>query len=204
MQQFSLSTVLLISIFVIGALTSVFLLSQGLDEENLRVLIRWTARSAATLFMIIFGLSSVRYVFKDRLSTLLLPYRPHLGLVFGTIHIYHLLFLVALQQTVHPVFTLAKTTSLIGGGIAYGLLLAMMVTTFPRFKARLSIRQWKTLHLIGGYWLWILFFRSYTRKAFVFGEWEGYLLFIPLLVVLALRLWRHYKESKWATISPEN
>ena len=105
--------------FLITIVSAIHIYVNGTEEEAVRLLIRWTARISALLFVLAFGAASTQYFLKDGFSALLLRYRPHIGLAFGTFHTFHLFFLIWLQKSIHPVFTLAKTTSLLGGGFAY-------------------------------------------------------------------------------------
>ncbi|NNE29594.1 MAG: hypothetical protein HKN16_08150 [Saprospiraceae bacterium] len=157
----------------------------GTEEESIRILIRWTAKIAATLFAFAFAASSLHYFFPRTTTAKLLKFRPHLGLAFATFHTFHLFFLIWLQQEIHPVFSLAKTSSLLGGSLAYLLMYGMVLTTFPGIRKRLNPRSWKLLHVIGGYWIWFIFFRSYFRN--VITKDQYYVLFTLFAAVLILR-----------------
>jgi hypothetical protein len=170
----------------IAAATALQLHFNGSEEESVRQLIRWSVRISTVLFSLAFGISSVQFFLKDAVSSLVLKYRPHIGLAFGAFHTAHLLFLIWLQNAIHPVFTLAKTSSLLGGGLAYVFMYLMMLTTYPQFKSRMSTAQWKLLHTVGGYWIWLIFFRTYFKKV-VFKE-EAYFLFGLLVLVFVLRI----------------
>jgi hypothetical protein len=180
-----ISVIVLTSILVI--VVSLFVIyPRGINEESIRLMIRWTAKSSATFFAIAFGVSSIHFLIKNGVTRTLLQYRPHIGLAFATFHSFHLFFLLWLQNSIHPVFTLAKTTSLAGGGLAYIFMYLMVLTTFPKVKAKISVKQWKLLHIIGGYWIWVIFFKSYFRK--VSRHDQGYFLCILLAIVFIARV----------------
>ncbi len=166
----------------------------GSNEESIRFLIRWTAKMSVVCFSLAFGISSVFHFFKNDLTAWIFNYRPHLGLAFAVFHTFHLVFLVILQTHIHPVFTLAKTSSLIGGGIAYGLMYLMVITTFYKGKTMMRPGTWRILHLIGGYWIWAVFFRSYFKQVFL--QDKGYLLFILISLVLVFRILRFFFREK--------
>ena len=169
------------------ALTSmIHILLRGSDESSVRFLIQWSAKCSATFFSVAFMASSVRAIFKNQFFNTWLRYRPHLGLIFTVFHTFHLLFLIWLQWDIHPVFTLAKRSSLLGGGMAYGFMYAMAITTFPTFKNKLQARHWKILHTTGGYWIWFIFIKTYWRNVSTRGE--EHFLFGLLALVLLLRL----------------
>jgi len=109
-----------------------------------------------------------------------------MGLSFMVFHSAHLIFLGLLQFQFHPVFDLAARKALMGGSLAYVFMYMMALTTFPYFKNKLSQKTWNRLHLIGGWWIWLIFFRSYFKAAI--GRNEEYLMFAALSLVLFLRL----------------
>ncbi len=186
-------TILAVVIFI-GLLGTIHVFQHGTDEEAVRILIRWSAKTSALLFSIAFGISAIQFLFKDKFTRILLKFRPHIGLSFGVSHTFHLAFLIWLQSAIHPVFTLAKTSSLLGGGLAYVFMYAMMVTTFPYFKQKISPARWKMLHLLGGYWIWLIFFRSYFKQVLNVGQ--GYTLLVILSGVLIIRVCYYIKNLK--------
>jgi len=157
----------------------------GINEPSTRFLIQWTAKISACLFAITFSASGFAYFIKNSFTQKLIRLRPAIGLLFFVSHTFHLLFLIFLQQKFHPVFTLAKTSSLIGGGLAYLFIILMAVTTFPYFKNQLSKVNWKILHIVGSYWIWIIFFRSYLRN--VLDKDQYHILLAILVISLLLR-----------------
>ncbi len=186
MKQPSYIRLIILASLAIVAISTMHIGINGTDEDAVRLLIRGTARASAILFAIAFGVSSFYYLFKNRWSGTVLKYRAHVGLAFGVFHTFHLFFLIWLQQVIHPVFTLAKTSSLIGGGLAYVFMYLMMITTFPSIKAKISLKSWKYLHLIGSYWIWLIFFRSYFKQ--VLTRDKGYVLLGIFILVIILRV----------------
>lgn len=94
----------------------------------------------------------------------------------------------------HPVFEVAATSSLIGGGLAYVFVVLMLLTSFDAFSRFLSSRQWTLLHTIGGYWIWFIFIKSYYKR--VTTELEYLPLLLLLTVVLVLRLAKVISEKR--------
>ena len=162
------------------------LFSYGFTEEGTRQAIRWTARISVVLFSLAFATSGLHRWLQNSLTFWLLMNRKYFGISFALIHLIHLFYLMILQYNFHPVFEKAKTISLIGGGMAYFFLLAMLITSFKQFSKYLSKRQWKILHTVGGYWIWYIFLRSYWKRAFT--EPEYYPLAILLVLVLIVRV----------------
>ena len=159
----------------------------GFTEESIRFLIRLTAKLSFALFCLAFAASGIHLFFRRSATFWLLMNRKYLGITFAIMHWVHLLFLGVLQSYFHPVFDLAKSTSLLGGGLAYLFLTLMFFTSFPRFSDSLSRPQWKLLHTIGGYWILFIFTTSYARRFMTEWEWLGYLVVIGL--VLGFRAW---------------
>ena len=176
----------LAAIIVLGIIIAGHIAFCGTEEESIRKVIAGTARLSASIFVVAFAASSLNYFMNNNWTRSLVSARPHIGLIFTASHTYHLLSLIYLQSAIHPVFTLAKTTSLLGGGLAYVFILLMAITTFPTFRQKLTARSWKTLHTLGMYWIWIIFFRSYFKQ--VLNKEEGYVLFTLLLIAFILRL----------------
>ncbi|MCB0519300.1 MAG: hypothetical protein H6577_07730 [Lewinellaceae bacterium] len=156
------------------------------DEASTRQAIRISARIAAVLFCMAFGASAFHRWMKNSFSFWLLMNRKYFGISFAVVHLIHLCFLLILQQYFHPVFNLAKTSSLLGGGLAYFFVVLMLLTSFPAFSKHLSRQHWKALHTVGSYWIWIIFFRSYLKRALT--EYEYVPLVVVLVFVLGLRL----------------
>jgi len=164
----------------------VFTFIYGTEEEDFRVLIRESAKIAAILFAISFCISSVHYFVDSNCTKRIRSFRPHLGLSFMVFHTFHLCSLIYLQMHLHPVFDLAKGVSLFAGSVAYIFMYLMALTTFPSFKKKLSINTWKYLHLIGGYWIWFIFFNSYFKN--VMNKERYYFLFGLFSFVLVIRV----------------
>ena len=162
------------------------------DESHLRHLIAWSAKLSAATFCLAFSASAINEIFQKKWSAVILAKRDFIGLTFANLHLAHLIFLFILQFKFHPVFEMAKTSSLLGGGMAYVFILAMVVTTFPRPKKAISSKNWMLLHKIGSYWIWFIFFRSYARNVFTKGEEQ--FLFSLICVTIMLRIYIEIKR----------
>lgn len=158
----------------------------GFDETTTRQAIRMSARVAVVLFCVAFGASAFHRLVKNGFSFWLLMNRKYFGISFAILHLIHLGFLLVLQQNFHPVFNMAKTISLLGGGLAYVFVVLMLLTSFEFFSKYLTRKQWKILHTAGGYWIWFIFIRSYVKRALT--EYEYIPLVVLLVAVVALRL----------------
>jgi sulfoxide reductase heme-binding subunit YedZ len=173
------------------AFAAIFLIG-GFNEEATRQAIRLSAKIAAVLFCMAFAASAVHGLLRNSFSFWWKMNRKFFGISFAMVHLLHLGFLLLLQQCFHPVFTMAKTSSLFAGGMAYLFAVAMLATSFPVFANRLTAKQWKLLHTIGGWWIWAIFMRSYTKRALTEAEYIPWA--ILLVAVLLLRLVAWWRE----------
>ncbi len=184
----------LVPIVVALALLAFLLIySNGFNEESTRRCIRLSAQISVLLFSLAFGASALQHLWPGRLTHWLSKHRKQLGVSFALTHLSHLFFLVMLQNFFHPVFTKAKTSSLIGGGLAYLFVLLMLLTSFHTFSKYLNQRQWKWLHLAGGYWIWFIFARSYWKNVI---DKQQYYFFALLVTGLLILRWWHALQPR--------
>lgn len=161
----------------------------GFTEDGIRAAIAWSAKISFTLFCLAFAASAAHLRIRNSLSFWWLMNRKYFGISFAINHLLHLGFLVILQQIFHPVFDLAANTSLMAGGVAYLFIVLMLLTSFETFSKQLSIKNWKLLHTIGGYWIWVIFMSTYFKKVKNVGV--EFLPFVLLLIlVLLLRIFK--------------
>lgn len=178
----------LVRLFVGGSIAFfvLLLLIYGLEEEGFRQQVRWSARISFTLFCLAFGASSLHHFLKNSFTWWLRMNRKYVGISFAIVHLIHLAFLIILQYAYHPVFNLAATSSLVGGGIAYFFVVMMLITSFDRWKQQLRQRHWKLVHTIGGYWIWSIYMSSYFKRADT--EPIHWVPVAILLIILIMRL----------------
>ncbi len=169
-----LSLLVFAAIFAIG----------GFNEESTRQCIRLTAKVSVVLFSMAFAASVVQGLLRNAFTFWWRMNRKYLGISFAIIHLIHLAFFGLLQQFFHPVFTLAKTSSLFAGGMAYLFLVLMLFTSFERFSKHLTKNQWKLLHTVGGWWIWGVFASSYFKRV-LRGDME-YLPWAMLVLAVAV------------------
>ncbi len=166
-----------------------FFLFFGFTEDGTRAAIAWSAKISFVLFCLAFAASAAHLRIRNSLSFWWLMNRKYFGISFAINHLLHLSFLVILQQVFHPVFDLAAGTSLVAGGLAYLFIVLMLLTSFEAFSKYLSQRNWKLLHTIGGYWIWLIFMSTYFKKVMNVGV--AFLPFVLILIfVLLLRIFK--------------
>lgn len=182
------STPLLLGLFAGLFAVAVGLLVGGDATERAGLAARWTARAALPLFVVAFlGAALVRR-WPGAATRALLRRRRQWGLGFALAHTIHL---AALAVNVIVYAPGRSWQSLIGGGVAYGIIYMMALTSTDGWQRRLG-KWWKRLHLFGSHYIWLIFTVSYVGRAF--GDDPGKRLvgvvFGGMLVAaLALRLW---------------
>ncbi len=140
----------------------------GAAEVGIRVVIRATARTSCTLFLLAFVASALRRAWRGRASAWILANRRYLGVSFAVSHLLHLCAILALYDwSIRRFFVETGVAASVFGGIGYLFVLAMALTSFDRTAAWLGPRRWARLHTLGVYYLWLIFALSYVPRAFV-------------------------------------
>ena len=178
----------LVDLVIVGAAAATF----GLTEEGVRILVRLTARISFVLFSAAFVASSLRALWPNSFTTWLLRNRRYVGVGFAFAHFVHLGAL-ALLNRLYP----ARWEELVGlplivvGSIGYVFIALMTATSFDRTTRWLGAKRWKTLHLTGGYVIWLVFALTYIPRA------VRSVVFVPaavlLVAVLGVRLWKAFR-----------
>jgi len=169
------------------AMVAMILAAEGTGAEGLRAVIRATARTSVTLFVLAFVASSLHRAWPTAASRWILRNRRYLGVSFATSHFAHLLAIFALcGWSPAGVLTEGGVAGVALGGVGYLCLAAMTITSFDRTAAWVGPRRWKRLHTAGGYYLWTIFFLTFAPRAFASPVYATFTL--GLLGVLVLRL----------------
>jgi DMSO/TMAO reductase YedYZ heme-binding membrane subunit len=142
------------------AMALLLLAVYGSGEPGLRVLIRATARSSLVLFLPAFVASSLRRLWPTPFSAWLLRNRRQLGVSFAVSHFLHLAAILALARNHADTFEVSPVT-IVGGGLGYVFIAAMVATSSDAAVRRLGPRRWKWLHRAGLWTLFVIFAQSY-------------------------------------------
>jgi methionine sulfoxide reductase heme-binding subunit len=160
------------------------LLGQGaIDVAQLAA--RYTARVAFPLFLIPYCASSLLRLWPRDLTKALVRYRRQWGLGFAFTHSVHLGALTGFYvlKGITP-----STQTLLGGGLAYGFIYVMALTSNDASMNALG-KWWKRIHVAGMHWIWFVFALTYFGRLFDAERWVQGAVFFPLcLVALGLRL----------------
>lgn len=175
----------------LGAVAAAMLAGQTSAEQAL-LAARWTARTALPVFLIAYLASSLVRLWPGDLSRALLRRRRQWGLGFALAHAIHL---VALAVNVLVFGPARPWQTLIGGGIAYLMVLLMALTSNDASMRRLG-KGWRWLHRFGIHYIWLIFFLSYASRLASPDKMMTGLVFTPvLLLALALRLWAGLRRN---------
>lgn len=157
------------------------------EVEGVRMVIRFTARSSLLLFCLAFSAAALARLWPSAGTRWLRRNRRYLGLSFAGSHAIHAAAIVAFANMDPASFAEATSAaSYIFGGIGYGFIIAMSATSLDRTAALIGPRAWRTLHLVGGYYLWFQFMVSFGKRVPAMPLYAAFLL--PLLIVMALRM----------------
>ena len=165
-------------------MTVLILGSAGSGEPGLRMLVRATARTSLVLFAGAFTASSLRRLWPTGATGWLLRQRRYLGLSFAVSHALHALAIGGLGLVLGDAFEVGAVTAIFGGG-AYLMIVLMAATSFDRSAAWLGRRRWRALHLVGVYWIWIIFANSYTSRAVMaIARGSESLAYVPVTILV--------------------
>ena len=179
---------------VLVVLMAALLAAYGTDEAGVRVVVRMSAKTSLLLFMSAFVASAAYQLWPGAQTRWLLANRRYVGVSFAVSHFIHLLTLVALARVSTEFAASLNALTLIGGGMAYVFIAAMVATSFDRTAAWLGPRAWRRLHVVGLYYIWGIFFNSYLPRAIMSPA------YIPFALVLAAGLgvrivaWRRRRQ----------
>lgn len=128
-----------------------FLAVADASEENVRLLLRISARMAFVVLLVVFVARPLRDMFHTPLTLSLLRNRALFGAAFAGIHTGHLALLV-LRVRMFPDFDLFAAGN-IPGALTYLLIYAMLLTTFSGPRRAIGPGAWRVLHKLGLFWL---------------------------------------------------
>ena len=177
------------------AATLVIVWTMGPNAETARLLIRLTGRTSLVFFCLAFGAAPLARAVPGPLAFWLVANRRYLGLSFVVSHLVHAGALFAFARLDPAQFAAATNPAMfIGGGLGYVFVLLMGATSFDRTAALLGPRRWRLLHLVGGYYLSLVFLQAEAKRAADPGHWPWLVMIVGVLAlrILATRIatWR--------------
>jgi sulfoxide reductase heme-binding subunit YedZ len=171
---------------VVVLLCSAAMLLMSADPvEQVRGVIRVTARTSLALFLLAFTAAALWQFWPNAWTRWQRQNRRYLGVSFAASHGVHLVAIVTFYRIAPAEFLYdGIAVTLIFGGLAYVFIAAMTLTSFDRTAAAIGPRAWKILHTVGSYYIWLIFLNSYATRAMTEAAYAP----IALLLVGALGL----------------
>lgn len=169
----------------VGA-SALFLGFTGVSDENLRLLLRLTARIAFVTLLLVFVARPLRQMLRTPFTLALLQNRPYVGLTFAGIHTGHLLLILHRAQLV-PEFEF-RIADNVFGALTYFVMFAMVVTTFRAPAQWIGPRAWQRLHKIGLYLLIVVFAQTQLPESLDSLSQMNWPLVVLLMAALVIRL----------------
>lgn len=163
-----------------------FLAIAGASEENVRLLLRVTARIAFILLLAVFIARPLREMVRTPLTLSLLRNRALLGVAFAGVHTGHLAMLL-IRARLFPDFDLVVSRN-VPGALTYLLIYAMLLTTFRVPKRKIGPRPWRALHKLGLFWLTYVFAQTQLPNSLDNLADTNWWLLALLAVALVIRL----------------
>ncbi len=155
----------LLSILLVSNVVATIFLFDINEKETVSVLIRSTSKLSFVLFMFAFAASSLHYYSKNTFTNWLIANRRYVGVAFAISHYIHLGMLILM--TVHINFNVFEDRGLFKtafGATAYAFITLMTITSFDQTRILFGASNWKRIHIIGGYFLWVIFAKSYILE----------------------------------------
>ena len=138
----------------------------GVSTESIRLLVRVTGRISLILFCLAFSAAALAQILPSEATLWLRANRRYIGLSFVISHLFHAMLLIAFARFDAASFATATNPAMfIFGGLGYVFVLLMGATSFDRSAAWLGRRRWRMLHLVGGYYLALIFLQAEAKRA---------------------------------------
>jgi DMSO/TMAO reductase YedYZ heme-binding membrane subunit len=172
-------------------IAAAWLASVPLVDDNIVLVVRYSAKPAFALLIIIIAARPLRQLLQRPWTAKLLQNRRLLGVAFAGVMTGHLA-LIAFRFGYTPELTYPLPRLIVGAG-AYGMIYLLFITSFNGPTRALGPKRWKTLHRAGLIWAGLIF--GVPRPLAEAATPEYLLLGIPLLAALAIRFlaWRRSK-----------
>lgn len=188
-----------ISLVMVAGMLSVDLSSAA----GVSAMIVLSVRCAVPLLYLVFAASSLHLLWPTSASRWLLHNRKFLGLSFAAAMTWQALFILWLV-TVHHHYYVEQVYFLrdvIEGVVGYGFLIAMTVTSFRPGRQALTTQQWRVLHKLGIYALWVYAFSVYWWEVAYYPGPDAidYVYYLMGLAAIGLRItaWARRRASRF-------
>lgn len=137
----------LTSTALVAAACVTYLAMAGWTDDNIRLLLRLTARVAFVVLLLVFIARPLRELIKTPLTLALLKNRKQVGVTFAGIHTVHMTLIIYRAQQV-PDFEFSLASNL-PGMITYVVIYLMLITSFSGPARAIGPKAWHILHKTG-------------------------------------------------------
>jgi DMSO/TMAO reductase YedYZ heme-binding membrane subunit len=174
------------------AAAAAWLSTVELIDDNIRLVVRHSAKLAFALLILIIAARPLRQLVQKPWSARLLQNRRLIGVAFAGVMTGHLA-LIVFRFTYTPELTYPISGLIVGGG-AYAMIYLLFITSFNGPTRALGPRRWKILHRTGLVWTGLIF--GIPRPFSEISDPEYLMLGIPLLFALTIRFaaWRQSRQ----------
>jgi len=132
--------------------------------QGVRAVIRATARTSFTLFLLAFVASALAVLRPSPFTRSLVRERRYIGLAFAFSHFVHAVA-IATYGHLAPEFWPGRTgLTNVPGTIGYVFILLLAATSFEKPARLIGPRNWKRLHLAGMWVIAAVFALSYVKR----------------------------------------
>jgi DMSO/TMAO reductase YedYZ heme-binding membrane subunit len=179
-------TVFLAATGVVLTVSFAVLAVAGNGDDNIRALLRLSARAAFVLLLIVFVARPLRQLVRTPGTLALLKNRRLLGISFAGVHTAHLvlIFYRLLEVPTFEFDWLAR----VPGMATYMMMYAMLITSFDRPARAIGPKRWKILHKIGLYWFFIAFAQRELPRSLDNVNLVTSLLTVLIVAALVIRI----------------
>lgn len=187
-------TVFFGAIAVTGLTGAAFLAVAGVSDENLRVALRVSARAAFIVLLLVFVARPLQQMFRTPFTARLLRNRRLLGIAFTGIHTAHLGLIIYRARVIDSYdFTIAAN---LPGALTYTVILLMFVTSFNATAKLLGPRNWRVLHKLGLYWLFVAFTQTQLPDSIDHLDGVNWAMLVLIAAALVTRLTAYFAQRQ--------
>ena len=166
-------------------------------------MIQFSVRCSVPWLYLAFSASSLKILFPGPLSRWALRNRRNIGLCFAAGMAWQLFFIIWMvagywSYYLEEAYLLEDVVIQLPG---YLFLSAMTLTSFRRWRSRISPRQWKLLHKCGIYFLWATVWTTYWYELYYYDDRQliDYIYYWAGLLAYGLRVVA-WNKVRWARV----
>ena len=138
---------------ITAAVAGLYIAAAGIDTDSMRITLRSSAHASFVVLLVVFAARPFRQMFQTPFTAALLRNRRLFGVAFAGIHTAHL-GLILLRARWMDDYTFSFIENALGG-LIYLLIFLLFATSFDRTARALGPRNWRILHKIGLYAIFV-------------------------------------------------